>query len=372
MDTVVVIGTRPEAIKLAPVIRQLRAATPWRVTVCATGQHEELLATALRPFGMSADVNLKIVREKQTLAELTASMLAGLGGLLGELRPELVVVQGDTTSTFTAALAAFYAGCRIAHVEAGLRTDDRLAPWPEEANRRMTAQLADWHFAPTESARANLQRESVAPERIHVTGNTVVDALAWIVREHGDALADRLRERFAFLGERRRLVLATLHRRENQDGGVDRVCRALQEIARRGDVEILFPVHPNPAVKPAVESLLGETDHVHLVAPLGYLDFVAAMMEARLIVSDSGGIQEEAPYLGVPVLLARDKTERPEAVECGAVRVVGTDADEIARAAHKLLDDDRESAAERATASPFGDGAAAVRIVDVLQAADPA
>ncbi len=367
MDTLIVIGTRPEAIKLAPVVRQLRSQTSWRVRICATGQHREMLATALEPFKIQTDVNLELMRENQSLADLTSSMLQRLGRVLENLKPDVVLVQGDTTSTFAGSLAAFYAGARVGHIEAGLRTGDRLAPWPEEANRRLTTQLADWHFAPTESARANLLSESIADDRIFVTGNTVVDALDWILASRGEQLADALHARFPFLGNGRRLVLATLHRRENQRGGVERVCRALRELARRKDVEILFPVHPNPSSNAVVRRTLGDVERIHLAAPLDYLEFVAAMSEAHLIISDSGGVQEEAPCLGVPVLVTREKTERPEAVEAGSAILVGTDVSAILEQSRRLLDDPRDHGAISLDSSPFGDGRAAGRIVDVLQ-----
>ena len=367
MKTVVVIGTRPEAIKLAPVVRELRTRTSWQVELCATGQHEEMLATALQPFKIGTDFNLELMRKGQTLASFASAALERLGLYFGEAKPDVVLVQGDTISTFAASLAAFYAGCRVGHVEAGLRTDDRYAPWPEEANRRLTTQLADWHFAPTESARANLLRESIPDNQIYVTGNTVIDALKWTLSSGGEQLVEALRTRFPFLANGRRLVLATLHRRENQNGGVDQVCQALKQLAQRGDIEILFPVHPNPASSSVVKEVLGEVEHVHLVDPLGYCDFVAAMRLAHIIISDSGGVQEEAPYLGVPVLVTREKTERPEAVECGAARLVGTDTSAILYHSHKLLDNRRDYQKMSSTTSPFGDGQAAARIVDVLQ-----
>ncbi|MCQ3813182.1 MAG: UDP-N-acetylglucosamine 2-epimerase (non-hydrolyzing) [Acidimicrobiia bacterium] len=366
MDILVVIGTRPEAIKMAPLIRRLRGESSVRVNLCATGQHREMFATALEPFEIETDFNLDLMREAQPLADLTAAVLRGLQGILDEIRPDIVLVQGDTSSTFAASLAAFYAGVRVGHVEAGLRTGDPLAPWPEELNRRLTAQVAHWHFAPTETARSNLLAESIAPNRIFVTGNTVIDALEWILSSMGDQLRENIRNRFPFLADDKKLLLATVHRRENQRGGAARVCAALRTLARREDINVLLPVHPNPAIKPVVEEILGSTPRVHLVEPLDYFEFVATMNEAHLIVTDSGGVQEEAPYLGVPVLVTREKTERPEAVAVGAARLVGTDTAEILRQSYMLLDDRDAHEAMASTSSPFGDGLASARIAKVL------
>ena len=366
MKTVVVVGTRPAAIKLAPVIHALRSQTSWQVTVCATGQHEEMLSTALNAFGLDVDTNLELMRPDQEVYELSSAVVASLGKYFSLHRPELVLVQGDTISTLGASLAAFFTNCKIGHVEAGLRTDDLLSPWPEEANRRLTTQLATWHFAPTENARSNLRREAVPAESIFVTGNTVVDALAWILKRRGTELVAALHDRLPFLAGSRRVILATMHRRENQGPGLVNVCLALQELAQRGDTSILLPLHPNPASRSVVSEVLGDVENVHLVEPLSYCDFVAAMKLSDIIISDSGGVQEEAPYLGVPVLVARDKTERPEAIECGTARLVGTDTATILRHAHELLDDKVCYQQMAGAKSPFGDGNAAIRIVDVL------
>lgn len=355
---------------MAPVIGQLRSDPSSQVRVCATGQHAEMFTTALEPFGIHTDVNLGLMRPNQSLADLTSSVLLEVARLIEDTKPDVVLVQGDTTSAFAASLAAFYAGVRVGHIEAGLRTGDRLAPWPEEANRCLTAQLADWHFAPTESARANLLGESIPNDHIFVTGNTVIDALEWILTSRGPQLSEALHARFPFLADGRRLVLATLHRRENQSGGAAQVCLALRELAERGDVDIIFPVHPNPTVSPVVQEILGSVENIHLVDPLDYFEFVAAMNESHLIISDSGGVQEEAPYLGVPVLVTREKTERPEAVAAGAARLVGTNVSEILRNSHTLLDDREEYQTMSSAVSPFGDGLAAARIASVLLETD--
>lgn len=364
-----VIGTRPEAIKMAPVLEALRRSRgAAEVAVCATRQHSELLDPVLELFRIRPEFDLALMRPNQSLADLTAAAVVALDGVYRSFSPSVVVVQGDTTTAFTASLAAFYRRIPVAHVEAGLRTADLLAPWPEELNRRLTGVIASVHFAPTERARQNLLREGVAAERIHVTGNTAVDAILGIARrlESEAGLRDRLDRDYAFLDPKRRLILVTGHRRENMDGGFQRICAALERLSRRADVQIVYPVHLNPNVREPVFGLLGGRANIHLVEPVDYLAFAYLMMRSTLIISDSGGVQEEAPSLRKPVLVMRDVTERQEAVESGAVRLVGTDAERIVAGAERLLDDARDYASMARGVNPFGDGRAAERIAAVL------
>ncbi|MEJ2541104.1 MAG: UDP-N-acetylglucosamine 2-epimerase (non-hydrolyzing) [Gemmatimonadota bacterium] len=368
MKVLSVFGTRPEAIKMAPVIRALDRAPGIVSRVCVTAQHRGMLDQVLEFFQIRPHHDLDLMENAQGLADLTARSLNGTFAVLLEERPDLVLVHGDTSTTLSAALAAYYARTEVAHVEAGLRTGDRYAPWPEEMNRRITGALATLHFAPTETARDNLLRENVDPDAIHVTGNTVVDALLW-TRDRlaaDPALRKAFAQRFHFLDPDKRLILVTGHRRENFGQGLENICGALSDLAARGDVEVLYPLHLNPRVKGPVEDLLGETPGVHLVPPTDYPTFVYLMDRSDLILTDSGGIQEEAPSLGKPVLVLRETTERPEAVDAGTVRLVGTDRNLILRESVRLLEDpDRYEAMSRAH-NPYGDGRASARIVQAL------
>ena len=368
MKLLFVFGTRPEAIKLAPVVQAVEAAAGLEARVCITGQHREMLRQALELFELRVDADLDVMTHAQRLSDVGAAVLARLGGVLPELEPDAVVVQGDTTTTLMAALAAYYQRLPVVHVEAGLRTGDLYAPWPEEGNRLLTSQLAALHFPPTERARQALLREGVDPGRIVVTGNTVIDALLDVVRrmDADPAFAEPVRERFGFLDSGKRLVLVTGHRRENFDGGLADMCRALARLAERADVEIVYPVHLNPVVREAAESVLGGHPHIHRIEPLEYLPFVYLMRRAALIITDSGGVQEEAPSLGVPVLVTREKTERPEAVEAGTVRLVGTDTKRIVSEASRLLDDAGAHREMSVAHNPYGDGHASERIVEEL------
>jgi len=363
-----VVGTRAEAVKMAPVVLALQRE-PWaECRVLATAQHRELLDQILGFFGIQPDRDLDLMRPDQGLADLTARMLAAIDVVLAEERPDLVIAQGDTTTVMTAALAAFYRGIPFAHVEAGLRSGNPTRPFPEEANRAITARLAAVHFAPTDRARMNLLREGVPAANVHMVGNTVIDALLWTAARVDAA-------KFAPPAGKR-LVLVTAHRREHFGEPFERICRGLRAIADRGDVELLYPVHPNPNIDAAARRHLADHPHIRLTAPLDYPDMVAAMQAATLILTDSGGIQEEAPTFGVPVLVLREETERPEGVAAGVARLVGTDPGTIAREAASLLDD---VAAHRAMASapgssgpgssgtsPYGDGHSAARIVEHL------
>lgn len=353
---------------MAPLINALKAIPQFETKVCVTAQHRQMLDSMLAFFGIRPDYDLDVMAPNQTLTGMTSKTLTGLDTVLEDARPELVLVQGDTSTTLAAALSAHYRQIDVGHVEAGLRTGDLSAPWPEEANRRLTSVLARYHFAPTSTARDNLLREHVCESGIHVTGNTVIDSLLQTAaRVTGDdAQLRELDARFAFLSRDKRLILVTGHRRENLGDGIESVCRALAEIARRSDVEIVFPVHLNPRVKDAVHRLLGDVRGVFLIEPQDYLPFVYLMNRAALVITDSGGIQEEAPALGKPVLVTREVTERPEAIAAGTSRMVGTDQASIVAAAAELLDDAGAYAAMAHAANPYGDGTAALRIRDIL------
>jgi UDP-N-acetylglucosamine 2-epimerase (non-hydrolysing) len=364
-----VFGTRPEAIKMAPVVKAMDRASDLDCRVCVSAQHRGLLDQVLELFDIHPEYDLNIMTENQDLAHITKTVLWGLGGVLDDFQPHRVLVHGDTTTTFATALAAFYRRIPVGHVEAGLRTGDFAAPYPEEMNRTLTDALADLHFAPTEEARRNLRREGMPDERIVVTGNTVIDALFQVTAmlKEDQALAARVAAPFGFLDPGRRLILVTGHRRENFGGGFERICAALSHLARRGDVEIVYPVHPNPNVSEPVHRLLGSEPRIHLIEPVDYLSFVYLMGRAHLVITDSGGIQEEAPSLGKPVLVMRDATERPEAVSAGTVVLVGTDSGVIIGECERLLDDRGAYQAMSQIANPFGDGKASARIVKEIQ-----
>lgn len=355
-----VVGTRPEAIKMAPVILALRAA-PWaQVRVLATAQHRQMLDQVLEVFGIVPDVDMNIMRPNQTLPELTARLLGELDGVLADEQPDVLLVQGDTTTVMTAAMAAFYRRIAVGHVEAGLRTGDIQNPFPEEMNRLVAGRLSRWHFAPTAGSRDNLLREGFDPASVHVTGNTVIDALMNVV--------DRDLAPPVGVAEQERLVLVTAHRRENFGAPFRGVCRAIRAVADgHDDVRILYPVHPNPNVSAVAHEVLANHPRITLCAPLDYLPFVAAMKRAYLILTDSGGVQEEAPALGKPVLVMRRETERPEAVAEGVVKLVGPDYDAIVTEAGRLLSDPVAYATMAKGVSPYGDGNAAQRIVSILQ-----
>ena len=354
----VVVGTRPEAVKMAPVIHAMRKAPDLEVQVLATAQHREMLDQVFEFFGIEPDRDLDLMRPGQDLAGLTSRMMVSLDEALADLKPDVVLAQGDTTTVMVAGLAAFYRGIRFGHVEAGLRTGDMANPFPEEMNRVLVGRLAALHFAPTDGAAENLRREGVDESTIHVTGNTVIDALLWAA-ERVDA------SRFAAV-EGRRLVLVTAHRRENFGAPFESICRALRTVADRDDVELLYPVHPNPQVLEVAHARLGDHPRIRLVDPLEYPDMVAAMRAADLIVTDSGGVQEEAPTFGRPVLVLRNTTERPEGVDAGAAELVGTDEQTIVRRVCRLLDDRSAYQAMAAVQNLYGDGTAAQRIVQLL------
>jgi UDP-N-acetylglucosamine 2-epimerase (non-hydrolysing) len=362
LKVAVLFGTRPEAIKMAPVVRQLRAATDMTVEIVLTAQHREMLDQVLALFGIEGDHDLDVMRPRQTLAELSSRLLAALDGWLAASKPDLLLVQGDTTSVCIGALAAFYRGVPTGHVEAGLRTPSPLNPFPEEMNRRLVSRLALLHFAPTERSRTALLAEGIDDDARVVTGNTVVDALNEIRRtpEYARAAVP------VAVGPGEKLVLVTMHRRESWDR-IASVCAAIAAVVdARPDVRVAFPVHPNPAVHEPVHQLLAGVPRVELIAPLEYLAFIKLMAMSRVILTDSGGVQEEAPVLGRPVLVLREMTERAEAISAGVARLVGTDRDAIVSAVLPLIDDDAAWAAMSKVVSPFGDGFAAERIVESI------
>ena len=362
-----VIGTRPEAIKTAPVIRALAAARDFESVVCVTGQHRQMLDQMLNFFGIRADHDLAVMRPDQTLTGLTARTLETLKPVLDAVRPDWVVVQGDTATAMAAALSAYYNRIKVAHVEAGLRTGDKYSPYPEEVNRRIIGAIADLHFAPTEAARAALLAENTPPASIVVTGNSGIDSLFW-TRERIRSGKIGAPADLKPLLEGRRLVLVTAHRRENFDGGLAEICAALKTLVERfEDVAVVLPVHPNPNVKGPIEQSLAGTERIHLAAPLDYGPFVWLLDRAHLILTDSGGIQEEATSLGKPMLVMRDVTERPEAVSAGPAILVGARQQRIVEEAAALLSDPARYARTALASAVFGDGAAAGRIIEALR-----
>lgn len=364
-----VFGTRPEAIKMAPLVRLLARDGAIDSKVCVTAQHRQMLDQVLELFAIAPDFDLDVMKPGQDLPRLTGEILQRLDEVLGTFQPDLVLVHGDTTTTFAAALASFYRKIPVGHVEAGLRTGNLQAPWPEEANRKLTASLAALHFAPTPVARDNLLHEGVPSAHIHVTGNTVVDALlhARDLLAAQPALNSALAARFGFLRAGARLVLITGHRRENFGGGFDRICAAIRALAQElPHVDFVYPVHLNPNVKEPVHRLLEGLGNVHLLLPLEYLPFVYLMARSHLILTDSGGIQEEAPSLGKPVLVMRDTTERPEALAAGVVRLVGTDTGHIIDGVRALVDGGSEYARMSVARNPYGDGHASKRILEAV------
>lgn len=369
LKTLCVFGTRPEAIKMAPLALSLAADERFEAKVCVTGQHREMLDQVLDLFELTPDFDLNIMKPGQDLTDVTTTILQGMKAVFAAFRPDIVLVHGDTATTFAVTLAAYYQQIPVAHVEAGLRTGNLYSPWPEEANRKLTGALAALHFAPTDTSKQNLLREGVDPGCIHVTGNTVIDALLSVVARITDnlALQKQFHQQFSFLGEGTRIVLVTGHRRESFGGGFENICQALLETATAfPDVEIVYPVHLNPNVREPVNRLLADVRNIHLIEPLDYLPFVYLMNRAYLILSDSGGIQEEAPSLGKPVLVMRDTTERPEAIEAGTVKLVGTDVKVIKDSLKHLLTDSDAYTKMSFAHNPYGDGKACLRIIETL------
>jgi UDP-N-acetylglucosamine 2-epimerase (non-hydrolysing) len=364
-----VFGTRPEAIKMAPLVQRLANDNRFESSVCVTAQHREMLDQVLNLFEIKPDFDLNIMKSGQTLPEITSRILLELTPVLRNFRPDIVLVHGDTATTFAASLAAYYEHIDVGHVEAGLRTGNIYSPWPEEANRKLTGALTRYHFAPTQTSKDNLLAENYSDSTIHVTGNTVIDALLLVKEklESDHRLRRTLSEAFPYLDVRKKLILVTGHRRESFGSGFERICDALVEVAQaHQDVQILYPVHLNPNVQEPVNRLLAEVENIKLIEPQQYLPFVYLMNRANIILTDSGGIQEEAPSLGKPVLVMRDTTERPEAVESGTVKLAGTDQQTIVSELEKLLCDQNAYDTMSRAHNPYGDGMACERICDIL------
>lgn len=369
IKTLCVFGTRPEAIKMAPIIHQFSTNSRITNTVCVTGQHQSMLSSVLDLFNITPDFDLEVMAANQTLGSLTSKILQGMGTVFQQYRPHLVLVHGDTTSTLAASLAAYYHQIPVAHVEAGLRTGNIFEPWPEEANRKLSGALALFHFAPTPSARQNLLREGVDAANIHVTGNTVIDALFQMAErlDNSPALKQQLQLQFPMISGHRKIILVTGHRRENFGSGFERICQALKNIAHRfPEVDIIYPVHLNPNVQAPVRQLLEGVPNIYLIEPVDYLPFVFLMKSSYLILTDSGGVQEEAPSLGKPVLVMRELTERPEAVAAGTVTLVGTHVEKIVGSVTELLTDKALYQKMSLAQNPYGDGEAARRIIEII------
>lgn len=364
----IVFGTRPEAIKCFPVARDALADPRFHTEICVTAQHREMVDAIIAMTGLPVHYDLDIMSAGQSLFDVTARILKGMEAVLDAARPDVVLVQGDTTTAMTAALASFYKRIPVAHIEAGLRSHDLYSPWPEELNRKVIGDIAAWHFVPTEEARNNLLAENKDASRIFVSGNTVVDSLLhFSARFDADAsLAAPMAKRFDFLDPSKRLILVTGHRRENFDAGIERICAALKTLAGRGDVEIVYPVHPNPKVMGPVHAALDHIAGIHLIEPQDYLPFLYLLKRADLVLTDSGGVQEEAPSLGKPVLVLRDNTERPEGVRAGTAILVGTDTSRIVGEANRLLDDAEAYGQMSLRHNPYGDGEASLRILEEL------
>ncbi|WP_138765312.1 UDP-N-acetylglucosamine 2-epimerase (non-hydrolyzing) [Pseudoalteromonas sp. S201] len=361
-----IFGTRPEAIKMAPLVKALNAAEGIDAKVCVTAQHREMLDQVLDLFEIVPEYDLNIMKPGQSLYDVTTNILLGLKPILEEFKPDLVLVHGDTSTTLSASLAAFYQQIPVGHVEAGLRTGNLSSPWPEEGNRKLTGAITKLHFAPTQTSQQNLLNEAVSADDIVITGNTVIDALLQVVDKvkTDSALISTLKAKFPELDETKKLILVTGHRRESFGGGFERICEALVEIATaHPDTQILYPMHLNPNVREPVNRILKNVDNVHLIEPQDYLPFVYLMNQAHIIVTDSGGVQEEAPSLGKPVLVMRDTTERPEAVEAGTVKLVGTDKARIVNEVNNLLTNAQEYQSMGRAHNPYGDGKACERIV---------
>lgn len=362
-----VFGTRPEAIKMAPVVHELKARKNcFKVSVCVTSQHREMLDQVLEIFEIKPDHDLNLMRPNQTLFDVTANAIQGLKGVLEKEMPDMVLVQGDTTTVFAGAMAAYYLKIPVGHIEAGLRTNDKYAPFPEEVNRRLTSVLADYHFAPTSGSCENLLREGVPKSDIYITGNTVIDALMQAVQMVEDKTAEDFDE-LKGVQLKEKNVLVTGHRRENFGTGFENICHALKQLAiQNKEVCFVYPVHLNPNVRGPVFDTLKGVENIKLIEPLSYLPFVFLMKNAYIVLTDSGGVQEEAPGLGKPVLVMRDTTERPEAVEAGTVKLVGTNSDRIINEMQKLLDKKELYEKMSQAQNPYGDGCAAERIANIL------
>ncbi|EFX92795.1 UDP-N-acetylglucosamine 2-epimerase [Actinobacillus ureae ATCC 25976] len=370
INVLTVFGTRPEAIKMAPLAKMLVDDSAFNAKVCVTGQHREMLGQVLELFEIRPDFDLNVMKSGQDLTDITVRILQALQAVFAEYRPDIVLVHGDTTTTFATTLACYYQQIPVGHVEAGLRTGNLYSPFPEEGNRLLTSVLANYHFAPTQEAKANLLQERKTEQSIWVTGNTVIDALLSILQKirHNQPLATQLAERYSFLDHSKKMILVTGHRRESFGQGFERICQALVELANQyPEVQIVYPVHLNPNVHEPVSRLLAGIQNIFLIEPQDYLPFVYLMDRAYLILTDSGGIQEEAPALGKPVLVMRETTERPEAIKAGTVRLVGTDTRKIIAEVERLLQDKNAYQAMAQAHNPYGDGQACLRIVTAIK-----
>lgn len=370
MKVLTVFGTRPEAIKMAPLVHALTNDKAFESKVCVTAQHREMLDQVLRLFEITPDYDLDIMTPGQDLTDITCRILEGMKPVLLSFKPDVVLVHGDTATTMATSLAAFYQRILVGHVEAGLRTGNLYSPWPEEANRKIASHLATYHFAPTEYSRKNLQHESIPANRIFVTGNTVIDALFWVRDKviNDATIRASLAAQYPFLDQNKKMLLVTGHRRESFGSGFERICHALAEIAKNhADVQVVYPVHLNPNVSEPVQRILQGINNINLIDPQDYLPFIYLMNNAYLILTDSGGLQEEGPALGKPVLVMRDTSERPEAVEVGTVRLVGTQTENIVQAVIQLLTDDHAYQKMSRAHNPYGDGKACPRILEALK-----
>lgn len=364
-----IFGTRPEAIKLAPLVRMLQHER-FNSKVCVTGQHQDMLTPVLTLFEIKPDYDLSLMTVEQSLSDITARLILSLAEVLEDCKPDLILVHGDTATTLAATVSAFYHKIPVAHIEAGLRTGNLYSPWPEEGNRKVVGALASLHFAPTHSAKQNLINEGIAQKYITVTGNTVIDALYWVLNKlnNDNEMQKKLYESFAFLQLSKRMILVTGHRRESFGVGFESICHALKIIAEKHpNYQIIYPVHLNPKVQEPVNRLLSKVDNIYLIAPVDYISFVFLMNEAYMIITDSGGIQEEAPSLGKPVLVLRDTTERPEAVKAGTVKLVGTKTQDIIKQVDKLIDNEDVYQKMTKAINPYGDGHACEIITSSLQ-----
>ena len=369
MNILLVFGTRPEAIKMAPLYHELSKKHDFDVKVCVTGQHRAMLDQVLQLFDINPDFDLNIMKKGQDLTDVTVEILIGLRELFNTYVPNLVLVHGDTSTTFATSLACYYKKIRVGHIEAGLRTNNLYSPWPEEGNRMLTGILSDLHFAPTESSKLNLIKENVNENKIFVTGNTVIDSLFYVINilKKDKLLHGEILNKFKFLNFNKKLVLITGHRRENFGKGFDNICKAIDQLAKQHhDVQFVYPMHLNPSVRETVLKYLSNKKNIFLIEPLDYLPFIFLMDKSYLILTDSGGIQEEAPALGKPVLVMRDTTERPEAVEVGTVKLVGTDSEKIVDNVNALLIDNNQYYMMSSLHNPYGDGQASKRIVEVI------
>lgn len=369
MKVLAVFGTRPEALKMAPLVIQLAIQPNIELKICVSAQHREMLDSVLELFSIRPDYDLDIMSPNQDLFLITEKIISGLKNVYGDFKPDYVLVHGDTTTTFAASLAAFYMQIPVGHIEAGLRTGNNHSPWPEEVNRKLTGTLATLHFAPTKKAKENLLSENIPKDNIIVTGNTIIDTLMMIKNKFlsDPFLAEKEKAKHSYLRENSRLILITGHRRENFGNGLDNICNAINVLAREfPDVDFVYPVHLNPSVKEPVHRLLDGLDNVHLILPQDYLPFIYLLMRSHIVLTDSGGIQEEAPSLGKPVLLMRDTTERPEAVESGTVKLVGTNCHQIVENIKTLLRDETQYNLMSHAHNPYGDGTASEQIIDFL------